>query len=175
MTLILLISFMIFYLQFAAVSVFGSFAQYGTFMAARALLPARVDPERQISAATRVLKRTVVRGGQDRFPAFAKADIGVSEVGDVPGAVVGAGPFAKSGVRDRDFSWQKGVSFKFKGVVSFIMIDRSTGPPSPTDTAKSGISLTTEAWLGREEPAMDNCQLDIEGNPPGLVVFDNGC
>jgi hypothetical protein len=175
LVLALVFTFFLFYLQVAMVSAVGSYIQYATFMSARALLPARVSAESQEAAAARVLKTMLKRGGQDRFKMFIQGDGSLNQA-DVTGAAFGPGPVLSGRGQDRpnrDSSWQQGVRYTFKGSLTFMSLRR---------TGESKVKLTSESWLGREEPwaasGPAGCVEKVKtrgGSPPQQVYYDNGC
>jgi hypothetical protein len=175
LVLALVFTFFLFYLQVSMVSAVGSYIQYATFMSARALLPARASAESQEAAAAKVLKTMLKRGGQDRFKMFLQGDPSLNQA-DVAGAAFGPGPIlAQSGQGrpSRDSSWQQGVRYTFKGNLTFMALRR---------TGESKIKLTSETWLGREEPWAESgpagCVEKVKtrgGQPPQQVYYDNGC
>lgn len=175
LVLALVFTFFLFYLQVSMVSAVGSYIQYATFMSARALLPARASPDSQEAAAARVLRKMLKRGGEDRFKMFLQADSSLSQA-DVLGASFGPGPVLGQAGQDRpnrDSSWQQGVRYTFKGNLTFMALRRS---------GESKVKLTSETWLGREEPWAESgpagCVEKVKtrgGQPPQRMYYDNGC
>jgi hypothetical protein len=163
LTLFLLMAFLLFYVQLSLLLGYGNYAQYATFMAARAYLSAGANQSDQAERARTVIIKTLKRGegGQDRFPSIAKGD----GDGEPKGVQIGeAGNFSPT---NPDLSWLQGVRYRFKGRLFVIPI--GTGPAA-AQASRATLTLQSESWLGRE-PAYDECQSDL--NNKG--IFDNGC
>jgi hypothetical protein len=166
LTLMLLMGFVLFYLQLSMMMAFGNYVHYATFMSARALLSAGPDNSDQEARAQEVLVRMVKRrgsAGQDRFPMIAKGE----GQGDVPGAKFS--PPSQFKPTDPALSWMQGVRYTFRSRL-FLMPMGGGGRSAAAQTANS-VSLTSESWLGRE-PSYQECQ-DAMGKVKG--IFDNGC
>jgi len=166
LTLILLMGFVLFYLQLALVFSFGNYVHYATFMAARAYLAAGPTHEDQVARAQSViitmLKKSVDSPGVDRFPSIAK---GVGGDGDLPGLAVN--PPKNYNPTDTTLSWMQGVRYTFSSRVFVIPL----GKGLPSNSSVNSVTLTSESWLG-SEPAYDECQNDMK---PMKGLFDNGC
>ena len=81
LVLMLLMGFILFYLQLAMVMGFGNYVHYATFMSARAYLSASGSEPDQAERAKAVINQMVKRAnspGVDRFPQIAKGE------GDAP-------------------------------------------------------------------------------------------
>ena len=79
LTLILLMGFVLFYLQLSLVMAFGNYVHYATFMSARAYLSGGENQAEQARRARQVIVRMLKLPGSeatDRFPAIAKGDGG---------------------------------------------------------------------------------------------------
>jgi hypothetical protein len=165
LTLLLLMAFVLFYLQTAMMMAFGNYVHYATFMSARALLAAGPDQTDQEARAREVLVRMVKRRnspGIDRLPMIAKGE----GQGDVPGAkFTPPSQFAPT----TNSSWMQGVRYTFRSRL-FLMPMGGAGKGAAARAANS-VSLTSESWLGRE-PSYQECQ-DAMGKME--AIFDNGC
>jgi hypothetical protein len=182
LTLILLLSFTLFYLQLSFVFAFGNFVHYATFMSARAYLsagPSRDDQvERAKNVITRMTKRSTALAGIDKFPSIARGTGG----GDPAGFQVD--PPEAFSPQDRNSSWMEGVRYTFRSRLFLIPLGRSTagggggaarGPASGgRGRDVNGVTLTSESWLGRE-PNFDECGTDMSRKLSGIAIFDNGC
>lgn len=166
LTMLLLMGFVFFFLQFSLVSAVGNYIQYATFMGARAYLSAGSDPEEQRIRAREVMVRAVKKstgqGGLDRWPILAR---GVAGQGEPAGVLVGPGP-NYSDKRDKNFNWQEGVRYVFRSRL-FLM-------PLLGDGSGGTLDLTSESWLGRE-PTYQECLRDVQSRSNGRMVLDNGC
>ncbi|MGK5086263.1 TadE family protein [Bdellovibrionota bacterium FG-2] len=163
LTMVLLIAFILFFLQLTLVFGVGNYFHYATFMSARAYLAAGSTPddqrERANSVAIRMLKKSESQAGADRFPSIAQ---GMGE-GDVKGLTVQAADPA-----NLDSSWMQGVRYKFRSRLFLMPLAGKTGKGQ---SSLNQLILTSESWLGRE-PSYQDCQNEME-KMKGL--FDNGC
>lgn len=163
LTLILLLAFVLFFLQFALVSAWGNYVHYATFMSARAYLAAGPDPSDQEDRARNVIlkttKRGLGRGGMDRYPLIARG----YGAGNPRGAEIGKG--AQFNPDDPALSWMEGVRYTFRSKLFLLPFGK------PSDRSVNSLTLTSESWLGRE-PSYFECQGEL-GDKKG--IFDNGC
>ncbi len=155
--------FGVFYYQFAAFLLYGNYAQYATFMASRALTAGGINADDQTKRADEVLVRMLrqypTAPGSDRFPALARSEGGNSFSAT---ADVGDGPEKAQDPNNKDFSWQEGVRYKFRGRLILGFLGASQGT--------NALELTSESWLGRG-PTFDECVDFMESK--GSI--DNGC
>ena len=166
LTLIMLMAFVLFFIQLSLVFAFGNYVHYATFMSARALLSSGPSPDDQQSRArdviVRMLKRSQGQAGVDRFRSIGK---GIGD-GDPSGFTVedaGQNP-------SRDSSWMNGVRYTFRSKVFILPLEGRGKASSPRDQANQ-VTLTSESWLGREA-SYSECQTymsTLKG------YFDNGC
>jgi hypothetical protein len=171
LTMVLLLSFLLFYFQLSMIFAFGNFVHYATFMSARAYLSSGPSQGDQRSRARDVivllLKKSAGQAGVDKFPHIAKG-VGAGD----PGGFTSDRP-SQYNKGDPTLSWMEGVRYTFRGKLFLIPLggmgkgaqdDSGTGPVN-------SITLTSESWLGRE-PAYDECVGDM-----GKVgwFYDNGC
>ena len=167
LTLVLLLSFVMFYIRLAFFMAYGNYVHYATFMAARAFESAGLSPDDQKERArqviVRMLKKSSGQSGSDRFPTIAKAQGG----GNTPGYEVGQGGQFVSG--DPAFSWMEGVRYTFRTRM-FVFSPGGLGSTGGVDNSTEVI-LTSESWLGRD-PTYLECQREM-GRLTG--IFDNGC
>jgi hypothetical protein len=170
LTLILLLSFVFFYLQITLVFAFGNYAHYATFMSARAYLAAGRDAADQEQRARDVLvmmlKKSIGESGTDRYPSIAKG----FGPGDPRGFQVK--PPDTYSESDPLLSWQQGVRYTFR---SRLFLMPLAGKSSPN---VNSLTLTSESWLGKE-PSYEECVKELSrfGGAGGgkRVLFDNGC
>lgn len=173
LTMILLVGFILFFFQTSLMMGFASYAQYATFMAARAYLSAGTNVADQQDRATKVLSQMLKQAnnqGIDRFPFIAK---GVSGSGGGNSPVQGMS-FDDTDHLDptkRDSSWPLGVRYSFKGKIFIMPI--GTGDPAAKNPSATSLSLTSETYLGRE-PTADECS-SKEMPLRGKGIWDNGC
>jgi hypothetical protein len=172
LTLILLLSFMLFYLQLSLVLSFGNYVQYATFMSARAYLSASATREDQRTRARDViiqmLKKSAGQAGVDKFPVIARGVGGEDPAGF---AIERPKEFSPT---NRHFSWLEGVRYTFRSKLFFLPLAGS-GKAGAQEKGSMGplnsLTLTSESWLGRE-PAEDECRGDMGQK---AWFFDNGC
>ena len=164
LTLILLMGFVLFYLQLSMVMAFGNYVHYATFMAARAYLSAGPDHEDQSERAKQVIVHMLKKANQpgaDRFGAIAKG-VGGDEV---PGMETKE-PDNFSNTNP-DLSWLQGVRYTFKSRLFMIPL---AGSKKGSNSSNS-VTLKSESWLGRE-PNYDECQQEMKIHSG---IYDNGC
>lgn len=161
LTLVLLLGFVLFYIQLSLVMAFGNYAHYATFMAARAYLSAGHSKSDQAERAQAVLTRMLKKpsGNMDRFPSIAKG-----EGGD--GTLTGASISEPEQFKETDpgSSWMQGVRYAFKSRLFLLPMGRKQ-----QKGGASSITLKSESWLGREPSTMD-CLIQMKGR-----IYDNGC
>ncbi len=159
LTMILILAFVLGFVQISLVLGFGNFVHYATFMAARAELSAGPNEQDQFDRArdviVKLLKKSVTQPNTDRWPALGRAQGG----SDVPGAQFNDDPRYTA---DPAFSWLQGVRYTFKSRLFMI--------PVGGDASTQTITLTSESWLGREPNYQDCVQVLSKG-----WLFDNGC
>ncbi len=149
-------AFILLYVQLAMVFAFGNYAQYATFMAARAYLSAGLNQKDQQERATNVLSATLKKGSGDRLGKIAKGEGG----GDLAGSQFFQ--LDRNAV-DRTSGWLQGVRYTFKSRIFLIPLGRSRKPGE--------ITLKTESYLGRE-PTYNECEGLMNQNG---WSYDNGC
>lgn len=166
LTILLLMAFILFYVQLCLIFAWGNYVHYATFMSARAYLAAGPDREDQEERARNVLirmvKRSLGEAGRDRFPGIAKG-VGGSEIA---GVQIGPGSQFKDG--DANLSWLQGVRYKFRSKLFLMPL---AGRGAPEKPSVNQLTLQSESWLGRE-PAYNECQEEMGSRD---WVFDNGC
>ncbi len=171
--LTLCLGFVMFFVRLSLVMAYGNLVQYAAFMSARAYQsagPGGGDDD-QKDRATRIivklLKKSEGQTGTERFPQIAQAVGGTLEL---PGASIGPGPQYQSD--NRDLSWQVGVRYSFRSRLFSAFFGKKVTPkPVAKGAQQEGmLSLTSEAWLGRE-PSEDECMSEM-GAPREI---DNGC
>ena len=166
LALVMMMSFVLFYVQTALGLAWANYVQYATFMSARAYLSSGPNETEQADRAKRVAVQMLKRKGSagvDRFAFISKGEGGSDS--DAKGLSVGQGDQFKE--NDPDFSWMQGVRYRFKSRL-FMM-------PFPGSDAGKGsdntLMLQSESWLGRE-PSVDECKsymTSVKG------YYDNGC
>ena len=166
-TLILLMSFVFFFIQTSMVFAWGNYIHYATFMSARAYLAAGPDRKDQAERARKVMIRMVKRRatpGTDRFPMVGQGVGGADQEGggQVKGFSVDDSQYFQKG--DRSLSWMEGVRYTFKSHLFKI-------PFGGTTRSNDGVELTSESWLGRE-PSYEECMSYVQGLKG---IIDNGC
>ena len=178
LTLILIMAFILFFVQFSLVMAWGNYVHYATFMSARAYLsagPTDEDQEQRAEAvAIRMLKRSG-ETGRDRYPVIGE---GVSE--NDTGASQVTGLFVKEpddyyDRKSKNSSWMEGVRYTFRSKVFMMPLAGSSRSPSGTGATKkdatNSVTLTSESWLGKD-PSAESCRAYMQ-KVKGLV--DNGC
>lgn len=184
LTLILLMSYVMFYLQLAMVFAWGNYVHYATFMSARALLSAGPDTgdqlERSRAVIVRMLKRGESAAGVDRFPMIAKG-VGGGDPGGYE-AIGGADLPGSDRWNNKDLSWQFGVRYKFRSRIFVIPMGRAGGGapaggagPGGVPSEVNAVTLISESYLGKE-PTFEDCTgTDAGGLGSFPGFFDNGC
>jgi hypothetical protein len=170
LTLILLLSFVLAFIQVSLVFAWGNFVHYATFMSARAYLSAGPTREDQQQRAKDVVIRMLKKGegGTDRFPLVARGEGGLD---DVAGMELDGGTFVPG---ERGSSWLQGVRYTFKSRVFLIPFAgkrgrrQVRGPAGGKDD--SSLTLTSESWLLRD-PTTEECVTEMNGKGK----YDNGC
>lgn len=168
LTLMLLMGFILFFIQLALMLGFSNYVQYATFMSARAYLSAGDTPEdqedRAKEVATQMLKRGA-NGSTDRLPFVAKGEDGD---GDVTGLSISPPEQYRKG--NRATGWLQGVRYTFRSRIFLIPL---AGLNKRLNQNTNSVVLTSESWLGRETSGAD-CRLQMGSN--GVRgIFDNGC
>lgn len=159
LTIVLFISFILFFYQLSHIFAVGSYIQYATFMSARALQAGGKNPSEQADRAEKTFQAMMKRNSKDRFK-YAVTGAGG---GNLAGLEVGPG--AQFDPQNRAYSWMEGVRYTFRGKLFLMPLfgrEASQGP---------AIQLTSESWLGREV-TYDEC-VDSITQMGGLS--DNGC
>lgn len=165
LVLIMLMAFVLFFIQLSFVFAYGNFVHYATFMSARAYLSSGIDRgdqvERARSVIVRLLKKSEGESGTERFPAIAKGEGG--DDGVVKGLAIGTPQnFSKT---DTSLSWQEGVRYTFRSRIFLMPLS------GKKDSGPSSLTLTSESWLGRETTT-EECKEDLASKKG---IFDNGC
>lgn len=167
LTMILLLAFLLFFLQLCMVFAFGNYVHYATFMAARAYLSSGPNPQDQQDRAKAVITQMLKRSGtMDKFPSIAQGQEGD---GDIKG--LSLNPPQNYNPTDESFSWLQGVRYTFKSRL-FIMplagLSQAAASSQSNAPSIKYLNLTSESWLGKE-PAESDCRAVMKG------LFDNGC
>ncbi len=174
LTMVLMISFLLFFFQLSMIFAFGNYVHYATFMSARAYLSASSTELDQRSRAKSVivtmLKKSAGMSGVDKFPSIAKGVGG----GDPGGFTLDRPSQYQKG--DPNYSWMEGVRYTFQGKLFLIPLggSRQSAPQGNVAAGQSSVNtltLTSESWLGRE-PSDEECR-GVMGK--GGWLFDNGC
>lgn len=175
-TLLLFLGVIMVFVQIGLALGAANYFQYATYISARTLAAAGSSEQDQVERAERVLRAMVTgRGGKERWPGIARSKRGrkppraLASVNEgnssVDGAIVGKGPGFDPNVRD--YSWIEGVQYSFHSKI-FL-------PAGGTTSDDNEITLTSEAWLGRE-PSYQECVDQLKSNAKGgAVLYDNGC
>jgi hypothetical protein len=168
LVIVLVMGFILFYVQLCLVFAWGNYTHYATFMAARAMQSAGVtEPEqrdRALKVAARMLKKGYDSPGRDRLPMLAK---GLE--GDTPATGLSVSPPSQFRADTRGLSWMEGVRYKFRSrlfLIPWLGSGRGGGPDG-----RGSVTLTSESWLGRS-PSFTECKAflsEIGG------YIDNGC
>lgn len=177
LALILLLGGTLFFVQFSLGMAWGNYIHYATFMSARAYLSGGPNRADQVARATDVLTSMVKKKDspdQDRYGVIATGEEPLDGItgasgGGVKGMAVD--PPGEFDPLDRKSSWMEGVRYTFRTRMFFFGAD--TGP---SNSGGSGVTLTSESWLGRE-PSVEECMQYMRDHK-GLakeVVIDNGC
>lgn len=164
LTLVLLMSIILFFLQLTLIFGYGNYVHYATFMAARAYLSSGPDQDDQATRAKDVLNQMLTQGGQDGGAA-RWGFIGQGTGGTDPiGAEIGASQNPPFSATDRNLSWLQGVRYTFRSRLFVLPMGRANAASSANI-----LTLTSESWLGRE-PSFSECTQDMAGRD-----YDNGC
>jgi hypothetical protein len=164
LTLVLLMSMILFFLQLTLIFGYGNYVHYATFMSARAYLSSGTDQDDQVKRAKDVLNQMLSQGGQDGSPA-KWGFIGTGYQGSDPvGADIGPSQNPQFSATDRDLSWLQGVRYTFRSRLFILPMGRANAASSA-----NMLTLTSESWLGRE-PTFSECTTDMAGRD-----YDNGC
>lgn len=165
LVLILLLAFILFFLQLALVLSWGNYVHYATFMAARAYLSAGPNKDDQVERATSVIARMLKKGlnnpGTDRIATVAK---GVG-AGNVKGLEF---DLKELDLANRDLAWPEGVRYTFESKLFLIPL---AGLKDKLNAKINRLNLKSESWLLRETP-FNACVEDLK---PKQGIFDNGC
>jgi len=158
LTLILVMVFILFFVQLSLVFGFGNYVHYSTYMSARALLSSGFDDEQSDKARDVLIKmlKNPNNPGSDRFSGIGQ---GIGD-GELKGAKIGNSEQFESNFGDPAFSWMQGVRYRFRSKLFMI--------PLGNDPRANSIELESESWLGRE-PSFLECQKIVRG------IIDNGC
>lgn len=168
LSILLMMGFVLFFVQLSFLFAYGNLVHYATFMAARSYLAAGDSPEEQTERAKSViiqlLKRSAGMAGVEKYPFIAKGEGNGGS--NVPGLItLGDGP--NFDPANSSLSWMQGVRYRFKGKLTSV----------PLGGGKEGsanfLTLTSESWLGRERSAQE-CQKALS-TIQGGVLYDNGC
>jgi len=162
LTLILLMSFTMFFLRLSLMFGFGNYVHYATFMAARAYLAAGADgtqEKRAEQVILAMLKKSVNTPGVDKFPMIAKGHGG----GNVPGLAFDHERYEPG---NPALSWMRGVRYTFRSRLFLIPFGGAGSVGNLNE-----IELTSESWLGRE-PSYSECQGEMSKM---RADWDNGC
>lgn len=166
LALVMVMSFVLFYIQTALGLAWANYVQYATFMSARAYYSSGQNEADQGARAKKVAIQMLKKGSsgnKDRFGSIGKGDGGSDA--DVKGLSIGAGDQFKAG--DPDYSWMEGVRYRFKGRLFMLPFPGNSAGAGPDNT----LMLQSESWLGRE-PTVDECDAymsTVKGS------YDNGC
>lgn len=163
LTLILLMGFVLFFVQLSLTLAYGNYVHYATFMAARAYLGASADEADQEQRARDVLSRMLKRQGVDRFPSIA---VGVGGEGGLKGAEIKRPARYSEG--DPDYSWLQGVRYTFR---SRLFVLPFGGGGIGSESRANSVNLSSESWLGREE-TWEECDQEMKTKGG---YYDNGC
>jgi hypothetical protein len=164
LTLVLLMSIILFFLQLTLIFGYGNYVHYATFMSARAYLSSGPSKDDQVSRAKDVLNQMLTKGGAAGGPArwgFIGQGIGGT---DPVGAEIGDSQNPPFSATDRNLSWLQGVRYTFRSRLFILPMGRANAASSA-----NMLTLTAESWLGRE-PSNSECVQDLAGKD-----YDNGC
>jgi hypothetical protein len=160
LTLLLLLSFVLGFIQLSLVFGYANFVHYATFMAARAQQSAGLNADDQFRRSrdviVKLLKRAESQPNLDRWPTLGKA-VGN---GEIKGTQLADDPRFST---DPATNWLQGVRYTFRSRLFMI--------PVGGDQSTNEITLTSESWLGRE-PNYEDCMSQGFG---GERLIDNGC
>ncbi|NDF14280.1 pilus assembly protein [bacterium] len=158
--LMIVISFLFFYVKVSAVFAVGNYIHYATFMAARAFSSSAPKPEDQETRAREVMSKTVL----GKFKSLIKPKEG-------DGLSVGYGPYYREDPARQ--SWNTGVQFAFTSKVGLY--------PWSRYGQELKLDLVSESWMVRNETEaeIEQQRRKLEGGSyikiPNLQVeWDNG-
>ncbi|MCM2322415.1 MAG: pilus assembly protein [Oligoflexia bacterium] len=165
LSLLLMMGFVLFFVQLSLLFAYGNLVHYATFMAARAYQAAGMTDQDQVRRArdtiVRLLKKSQGEPGLEKYRFIAQGEGGD---GDVSGLTLGPGP--QFDPKNIDLSWMQGVRYSFRGKVSMVPIGAAGRPNS------NSVTLTSESWLGREK-SFGECMTYMR--KLGGALIDNGC
>ena len=153
LSLTLLLSFSMFFIQLCFLFAWGNYVHYATFMAARAFTAGGVDESDQIQRATDVITRMLKKKnspGADRMPSVAKGVAIPGGADQALGLHVGAyGGGQNGGGFNRDlksYSWLEGVRYRFSGRLFLIPLGGGVVKNVAAKTSKDNVlELTSES------------------------------
>lgn len=181
LSMTLIVGFIFFLLQLSLVMAYANYAQYVTFMAARAYLSAGPSQADQQQRAVNVIAASLKKPGNpgaERLPMIARGTGGGAA--GATGLTVGPVDANYYDPTNQDYSWMQGVRYAFNGKIFIFPI--GTIKPGANSLPRS-LTFTTETYLGRE-PAYMDCSNDMTsrgGNAAGgnagatQAYYDNGC
>ncbi len=165
LTLILLMGFVLFFLQSSLVLGWSNYVHYATFMSARAYLASGPTVSEQEERARAVAKAMLKKNGRDRFPGLSQGLDGSDD--EVKGLFIQPPEAFVANPQNADFSWMEGVRYRFKSRLFMMPFAGSRGGKDPSNQ----LQLQSESWLGRD-PSVQECQAYM--NRVGGLI-DNGC
>lgn len=160
LSLLVIVGLGMMYMQVALMAAYGSFAQYATFMAARAYLSAGGNAEDQEKRAIETIQAFLKQSGSS-LDRYASVAVGVGENAQARGITILRGDPELDSATD----WRVGVRYKFRSPLFLT--------PLGGDSSTSRLTLETGWYLGRE-PSEGNCREDLLSRTERVVV-DNGC
>jgi Flp pilus assembly protein TadG len=168
--MMLMMGFVLFFLQISLVFGYGNYVHYATFMSARALLAGGENADDQQNRAQNymalMLKQSVFTPAIERFPSIAKGQGGTTSVTGMSINLPDYDPNVA------DSSWSQGIRYTFQSRIFPLPLGGGEGT---TGAASSTITLKSESWLGREVTT-EECVTELRGRDPhGKGIFDNGC
>ncbi len=163
LTMLLLMAFILFFVQLSFIFAYGSYVQYATFMSSRAYTSGGPSQSEQADRAKAVIESFLTgASGKERFSSIGKGidgdGSGITGLYIKPPAEFGDG-------HNRPSSWMQGIRYRFRSKVFLLPLGKSK--PGQVNS----LDLTSESWLGRD-PSFRDCQ-DYMGKFP--AIFDNGC
>jgi hypothetical protein len=164
LTLVLLMSIILFFLQLTLIFSYGNYVHYATYMSARAYLSSGPSKDDQAERAKDVLNIMLTRGGSaggpDKYSFIGQGFGGTDPIG----AEIGDSQNPPFSAEDRNLSWMQGVRYTFRSRLFILPMGRAQASSSA-----NVLTLTSESWLGRE-PSFAECLTDLAERD-----FDNGC
>ncbi len=158
--LMIVISFLAFYVKVSAIFAVGNYIHYATFMAARAHSSSAPNRQEQEDRARQVMARTVV----GKFKSLIKPK-------DGDGLRIGDGPYYQDGPVGQ--SWNTGVAFAFTSSVGLY--------PWSQKGQNLKLDLVSESWMPRNvtQDEVEMQRRKLEGGsviqvPQVRVEWDNG-